>query len=161
PWRHAATPPLNATTPLAAETGNNTSAAASFTGQSNGNIPGANVSKVPTRTLLYPGATTKIYAHFVPWFGFGDHVSVGYVSNDPVQVQKQVDDMVSRGLDGAVIDWYGRGTFNSHFVSYDQSSQQLMHQAAQHAGFNFAVMHDAASLQPLGATTAEAATPPL
>jgi PKD repeat protein len=147
-----ATTPFKATTTLAAESGNNTSAAASFTGQSNGNIAGANVSKVPTRTLLYPGSATKIYAHFVPWFGFGDHISVGYVSNDPAQVQKQVDDMVSRGLDGAVIDWYGRGTFNSHFVSYDQASQQLMRHAEQHAGFNFAVMHDAVSLQPCAAT---------
>jgi PKD repeat protein len=144
--------PFKATTTLAAETGNNTSAAAGFSGQSNGNIAGANVSKVATRTLLYPGSTSKIYAHFVPWFGFGDHVSVGYVSNDPAQVQKQVNDMVSRGLDGAVIDWYGRGTFNSHFVSYDQSSQQLMHQAEQHPGFNFAVMHDAVSLQPCAGT---------
>ncbi|HKF20593.1 MAG TPA: PKD domain-containing protein [Candidatus Angelobacter sp.] len=148
-----ASTPFKATTTLAAETGNNTSAAASFTGQSNSNIAGTNISKVATRTLLYPGSTTKIYVNFLPWFGFGDHVSVGYVSNDPAQVQKQVDDMVSRGLDGAIIDWYGRGTFNSHFVSYDQSSQQLMHQAEQHPGFNFAVMDDAVSLQPCAATS--------
>jgi PKD repeat protein len=147
-----ASTPFKATTTLAGETGNNTSAAASFTGQSNGNIAGANVSKVATRTLLYPGSTSKIYVNFLPWFGFGDHVDVGYVSNDPAQVQKQVDDMVSRGLDGAVIDWYGRGTLNSHFVSYDQASQQLMRQAEQHAGFNFAVMDDAVSLQPCAAT---------
>src|SRR5262249_41387422 len=138
----SAATPFKATTTLAAETGNNTSAAAGFTGQSNGNIAGANISKVPLRTLLYPGSTARIYAHFVPWFGFGDHVGVGYVSSDPLQVQSQVDDMVSRGLDGAIIDWYGRGTFNSHFVSYDQASQQLMRQAEAHPGFNFAVMHD-------------------
>ncbi len=150
-FANAATP-FKATTTLAAETGNNTSAAAGFTGQSNGNIAGANISKVPLRTLLYPGSTARIYAHFVPWFGFGDHVSVGYVSSDALQVQKQVDDMVSRGLDGAIIDWYGRGTFNSHFVSYDQASQQLMRQGEAHPGFNFAVMHDAVSLQPCAAT---------
>src|SRR5262245_55789622 len=100
------------TTTLAAETGNNTSAAPGFAGQSNGNIAGANISKVPVRSLLYPGSTAKIYAQFLPWFGFGDHVDVGYMSTDVAQVQKQVTDMASRGIDGAIIDWYGRGTWN-------------------------------------------------
>jgi PKD repeat protein len=143
---------FKATTTLAAETGNNTSAADSFATQANGNIGAGNVSKVPTRSLLYPGSTAKIYAHFVPWFGFGDHMNVGYISNDTLQVQKQVNDMVSRGLDGAIIDWYGRGTANQHFVSYDQASQTFMHQSELHAGFNFAIMHDAGALKSCAAT---------
>ena len=141
---------LQATTTLAAETGNNTSAADSFTTQSNGNIAGANVSDVPLRALLYPGAATKIYTQFLPWFGFGDHINVGYVSNDPAQVQRQVKDMVGRGIDGAIIDWYGRGTLNSHFVSYDQASQDLMHEAELHSGFTFAIQHDAVALKNCG-----------
>ncbi len=143
---------FKATTTLAAETGNNTSAAYSFTTQTNGNIGAANISKVSTRTLLYPGSTAKIYAHFVPWFGFGDHMTVGYISNDSLQVQKQVDDMVSRGLDGGIIDWYGRGTANKHFVSYDQAAQAFMHQSELHPGFNFAIMHDAGALKSCAAT---------
>jgi hypothetical protein len=138
---------FQATTTLAAETSNNTSAAASFTAQSNGNIAGSNVSKLPTRSLLYSASTSKIYAHFVPWFGFGDHMNVGYSSNDPLQVQKQVADMLSRGLDGAVVDWYGRGESNPHFVDYDQATQDLMHEAEQHPGFNFAIMEDAGALK--------------
>src|SRR5215831_119378 len=120
---------FNPTTKLSTETGNNTSAAAGFTGQSNGNIAGANISKVPVRSLLYPGSTAKIYAQFLPWFGFGDHVNVGYISTDIAEIKSQVTDMASRGIDGAIIDWYGRGTWNSHFVSYDQASQSLMHEA--------------------------------
>src|SRR5207249_3044280 len=95
---------FSATTTLTAETSNNTSAADSFTAQSNGNAGAGNVSKLPLRNLMYAGATTKIYAHFVPWFGFGDHMNVGYTSNDTTQVRKQLADMVSRGLDGAIID---------------------------------------------------------
>jgi len=57
---------FQATTTLAAETSNNTSAADSFTAQTNGNIGATNISKVPTRNLLYPGSTAKIYAHLVP-----------------------------------------------------------------------------------------------
>ena len=68
---------FKATTTLAAETSNNTSAADSFAAQTNGNIGATNISKAPTRNLLYPGSTAKIYAHLVPWFGFGDHANVG------------------------------------------------------------------------------------
>ncbi|HEU4414296.1 MAG TPA: hypothetical protein VFT65_05890, partial [Candidatus Angelobacter sp.] len=138
---------FKATTTLTAETSNNTSAAGSFATQTNGNLGASNISKVPTRSLLYPGSTAKIYAHFLPWFGFGDHMSVGYVSSDILQVQKQVNDMVSRGLDGAVIDWYGRGESNSHFISYDKATQEFMHQSEMNPGFNFAIMHDAGALK--------------
>lgn len=143
---------FKATTTLTAETGSNTSTAATFLAQTNGNLGPANISKVPTRSLLYPGSTAKLYAHLLPWFGFGDHMNVGYVSSDALQIQKQVNDMISRGLDGAVIDWYGRGTFNKHFVSYDQASQGFMHESELHAGFNFAIMHDAGALKTCAAT---------
>ncbi|HZS26698.1 MAG TPA: PKD domain-containing protein [Candidatus Angelobacter sp.] len=143
---------FKASTTLTAETSSNTSTASSFATQTNGNIGQANISKVPTRTLLYPGSTAKIYAHFVPWFGFGDHMNVGYVSSDILQLQKQVNDMVSRGFDGAVIDWYGRGESNAHFVSYDKATQGFMHQSELHAGFNFAIMHDAGAIKTCAAT---------
>ena len=100
------------TTTLSAETANNTSAADTFTAQANGNAGAGNVSKAPLRNLLYPGSTAKIYVHFMPWFGGTDHMNVGYISDDVAQVQKQVNDMASRGVDGAIVDWYGRGTFN-------------------------------------------------
>jgi hypothetical protein len=148
----SAATPFAPTTTLAAETGNNTSAAASFTAQTNGNIAGANISKVPTRTLLYPGSTAKIFSHFVPWFGFGDHMNVGYTSNDVAQVQKQVTDMVSRGFDGVVIDWYGRGETNQNFVSYDQATQEMMRQAEAHSGFTFAIMEDVGALKVCAST---------
>jgi PKD repeat protein len=143
---------FKATTTLAAETSNNTSAANSFATQTNGNIGATNISKAPTRNLLYSGSTAKIYAHFVPWFGFGDHMNVGYVSSDTVQVTKQVNDMVSRGLDGAVIDWYGRGESSAHFLSYDHAAQAFMAQAELHPGFTFAIMHDAGALKTCAAT---------
>ncbi|HEY2117043.1 MAG TPA: hypothetical protein VGJ51_18235, partial [Candidatus Angelobacter sp.] len=140
------------TTTLAAETSNNTSAADSFATQTNGNIGATNISKVPTRNLLYSGSTAKIYAHLVPWFGFGDHMNIGYVSSDTVQVQKQVNDMLSRGLDGAIIDWYGRGESSTHFLSYDKAAQAFMHQSELHPGFSFAIMHDAGALKTCAAT---------
>src|SRR6185312_9648457 len=138
---------FKATTTLAAETSNNTSAANSFTTQTNNNLGATNISKTPIRSLLYPGSTAKIYAHLLPWFGFGDHMNVGYVSSDTLQVQKQVNDMLSRGIDGAIIDWYGRGESSAHFASYDLATQNFMHESELHPGFNFAIMHDAGALK--------------
>ncbi len=96
-----------ATTRLATQTANNTSAANTFVTQTNGNLGASNVSKVDIHSLLYPGATTDIYAELQPWFGDKRHMQVGYVSWDPNQVNNQLNDMVSRGITGVVIDWYG------------------------------------------------------
>ncbi len=143
---------FQATTTLTAETSNNTSAAGSFAAQTNGNIGPSNISKAPIRSLLYSGSTAKIYTHFMPWFGFGDHMNVGYVSTDTLQIQKQVNDMVSRGLDGAIIDWYGRGQSSKHYASYDQATQSFMHEAELHPGFHFAINDDAGSLKTCSTT---------
>lgn len=137
------------TTTLTAETSSNTSTATTFTGEANGNIAGANISKVPTRSLLYKGSTAKLFAHFMPWFGFGSHVDVGYASNDPAQVQRQVNDMVSRGLDGVVVDWYGAA---AHFAPYDQATQLIRQQAELHPGFTFAIMEDGGALKACAGT---------
>jgi hypothetical protein len=127
---------LTPTTTLAAEMGNNTSAADSFAAQTNGNPSGGNVSKLPVRSLLYPGSTTKVFVHFMPWFGKTNHMNVGYNSNDPAQIARQVKDLISRGYDGMVIDWYGPNNFN------DVTTLGVKAEAAKHPGFMFAVTED-------------------
>ena len=139
---------VNPITTLTTETSNNTSAADSFVAQSNGNAGAGNVSKVATRTLLYPGSTAKIYAHFMPWFGSLKHDSVGYISDDSQQIKKQVTDMVSRGLNGVIIDWYGIDPAGSDFLMIDHVTQLMMQEAEVHAGFSFAVMYDQGALAP-------------
>lgn len=121
-------------------TANNTSAANSFLAQSNGNLGANNVSKVNVHTLLYPGATTKIFAHMMLWFGSSKHMNVGYNSNDANQVQRQITDMISRGIDGVIIDWYGPNN------TIDQATQLVMHEAEKHPGFTFAIMVDAGAM---------------
>jgi len=132
---------LAPTTTLTQESANNTSAADSFTKSSNNNAGAGNISKVATRPLLYSGATTRLYAHFMPWFGQSSHINVGYASNDATQVKKQVSDMISRGLDGAIIDWYGP----NHTVE-DQTTQLMKTEAESRSGFEFAVIEDAGAL---------------
>jgi hypothetical protein len=124
------------TTTLSAQTGNNTSASNAFDNQSNGNSGANNISKVDVHSLLYPGARTKIYAHLELWFGRSDHMNVGYSSTDPKQVKRQVNDMISRGIDGIVMVWYGPNN------SIDQAAKLVMNEAELHPGFTFAIMID-------------------
>lgn len=152
----AATPlAIVPTTTLAAETGNNTSASSLFLATANGNLAQANVSKVNTHTLTYPGYAGKIYAHLMSWFCMtpaststgagtqcGSHVQVGYNSNDPAVVHAQAADMISRGFDGVIHDWYGPGNSRD-----DIATRNWIAEAEQHPGFQFALMIDQGALQ--------------
>src|ERR1700683_3558021 len=129
------------TTTLAAQTSNNTSAANSFLSQSNGNRGAGNISKVDVHTLLYSGTATKVYAHLLLWFGQSSHMNVGYSSADPAQVKNQVDGMISRGIDGVIIDWYGPDNF------IDQATQAVMAEAESHPGFTFAIIIEQGALE--------------
>lgn len=131
--------PTNTT--LQAEIGNNTAAADSFAGGTNGNGRPGNVSKAPISELLYSGASSKIYAHYMPWFGSTSHMNVGYRSDDPAQVKKQVEDMISRGIQGAIVDWYGPAS-----TLADASTKLVMKEAEAHTGFTFAIVEDAGAL---------------
>jgi hypothetical protein len=125
---------------LAAQTINNTSASSSFLNQGNGNLGANNVSKLNIHSLLYSGATTKVLAHLMLWFGQASHMNVGYSSTDPTQVKRQIDDMVSRGIDGVIVDWYGPNNYE------DLAAQVVMHEAEKHAGFSFAIMIDVGAI---------------
>ncbi len=152
----AATPlAIVPTTTLAAETGNNTSASSLFLATGNGNLAQANVSKVNTHTLMYPGYSGKIYAHLMSWFCMtpgststgagtlcGSHVQVGYNSNDPAVVHAQAMDMISRGFDGVIHDWYGPGNSRD-----DIATRNWIAEAEQHPGFQVALMIDQGALK--------------
>lgn len=134
--------------PLRSLTQNNSSASNSFRGEPNGNEPPANISKLPLRSLLYPGATTQIFVRWMPWFsegkpGEGKHIEVGYSSADAAQIRRQVDDMMSRGIDGAIVDWYGRSDpFKDH------ATELLLREAESRGGrFKVALSVDKGSIK--------------
>jgi len=128
-------------TTLSAQTSNNTSAADSFLNQSNGNLGATNISKVDVHSLLYPGATTQVFAHLMLWWGESSHIDVGYRSNDPAQVHRQITDMISRGIQGVILDWYGTNN------ETDQAAQLAMKEAEQHPGFSFFIMIDTGAIR--------------
>jgi hypothetical protein len=113
------------------ETSANTSAA----GQN------AHVSRLPIRSLLYPGATTRIYVRVMPWFGDSKHVQVGYRSDDAAQVSSQIQDMMSRGIDAGIVDWYGP----EHGVS--SQATNLLFRESQARGFGFGISVDGGPLK--------------
>src|SRR5512146_1956981 len=127
------------TTTLAREIANNTSASSSFAGLDNDVPRAGNVSKSLTKTLLYSGNTTKIYVHFMGWFGTTSHVNVGYSSTDPAQVHRQVSDMKSRGFAGAILDWYGSGSGSDTVAG-------LLKTEAEAQGWQFAITEDVGSV---------------
>ena len=137
------------TTTLSAETANNTSAPSSFAALSNGDIAPGNVSKLPTANLLYSGATTAVYAQFQPWFGQSSHINVGYSSDDPTQVRNQVTDMLSRGISGVIVDWYGPD------AAVENNTTLLMKTAAENTNgaFVFAVQEDVGALSTCASTS--------
>ncbi len=132
--------PLTPITTLTAQTANNSSASSSFANQVNGNLGANNVSKVNIHSLLYAGNATKVLAQYLLWFGQGGHMNVGYNSNDASQVKRQIADMISRGIDGVIVDWYGPNN------AIDQATRLVMHEAEKHAGFSFAIMIDAGAV---------------
>jgi hypothetical protein len=138
-------------TTVAAETANNTSAANTFVSQKNGNLGASNVSKLDIHTLLYPGAVTDIYAELQPWFGDKRHMQVGYISWDPAQVDRQLNDMISRGISGVVIDWYGPADRT------EATTLAWLTASEQHPGFKVLIMIDkgAVSLSPCSGCTAQ------
>jgi hypothetical protein len=116
--------------------------------QSAGNEAASNISKVDTRSLLYTGATTKIYAHFMGWFGQSNHMDVGYTSSDPNQVKRQVNDAMSRGISGFIEDWYGPNNSMPNATAF-----ALKAEAESRNGFVFAIMEDGGALNSCNATS--------
>lgn len=129
------------TTTHTAETSNNTSAPDGITAATKGYAASGNISKLPIKSLLYAGAAPKIYAALMGWWGKSGHISIGENSQDPAVVKAQVEDMQSRGIDGAIFAWYGKGTFQ------DGVALQLKAQAEAHQNFSFILMIDQGTIQ--------------
>jgi len=145
---------FTATTTLTELGVNNTSASSTFKGTTNGNAGAGSVSRQSLRTLFYPGAKTRLYAHLVGWFGSSGHVDVGYKSDDASQVKRQVDDMMARGVDGAIVDWLGPTS-----TTVDATTKLLLAEAEKRGGkFEVAVLEDPASLKGCPDCTTKLAT---
>jgi hypothetical protein len=78
----------------------------------------------------------KVLADYQPWFGDPDHIDVGYNSQDPNVLRKQIESARSVGIYAFAVDWYGpRRPF------LDRSTALLQRIAAEQH-FHIALMYD-------------------
>jgi hypothetical protein len=87
-------------------------------------------NKSPTQTL----------AVYEPWFGHPQHINVGYSSQDPVVIKKQIQQAKKLGITGFVVDWYGD---REPFLD---KSYALIQTLAVEQNFHVAMMFDEADL---------------
>lgn len=78
----------------------------------------------------------EIMAVYVPWFGDPEHINVGYTTDDPAVLRRQMAKAKDLGVRVFVVDWYGeRRPFLDH-------SYALMQQVASENRFKVALMYD-------------------
>jgi hypothetical protein len=108
------------------------------------------VSKVDIHTLV---GSLPVFVETQSWFctngksplgtdatsdQCGSHIDIGYDSSSADQVKKQVADMRSRGIDGALIDWQGqKATTNNDAIGHFKEEAE-----ASNGKFQFAVIED-------------------
>jgi hypothetical protein len=49
----------------------------------------------------------RILADYQPWFGYPQHLNVGYSTQDPAILRKQVQRAKQMGIYAFAVDWYG------------------------------------------------------
>src|SRR3569833_4448972 len=104
------------------------------------------------------GSSPQVLALYEAWFGHPRHISVGYSSQDPDVIERQIKSAKSMGITGFVVDWYGdrepfinrayaemqKAAGENHFkvaMMYDETDHE--EDATDVAIADFAIFHDA------------------
>jgi Glycosyl hydrolase family 99 len=85
-----------------------------------------------------PAPFPKLLAVYMPWFGDHSHMDVGYSSQDPAVLRKQIQQARHMGISGFVVDWYGESK------PYSDHNFALLQQAASEAHFQVALLYNEA-----------------
>lgn len=96
----------------------------------------SNSRDLSLKNLPEPSGSPRILADYQPWFGDPDHIDVGYSSQDPNVLRKQIENARNMGIYAFVVDWYGgRRPF------LDRSTE-LLQKVANEQHFHIALMYD-------------------
>ena len=96
----------------------------------------ANAAECRAQRYPCPPGNPKVLADYQPWFGDPDHINVGYNSQDPNVLRKQIENARNMGIYAFVVDWYGpRRPF------LDRSTA-LLERIASEQHFHIALMYD-------------------
>jgi hypothetical protein len=99
-----------------------------------------------------PGVFPKLLAVYMPWFGDHTHMDVGYSSQDPAVLRKQIEQARHMGISAFVVDWYGVNNL------YSDHNFALLQQAASESHFQVALLYNEAEDEDAQATDAEIAS---
>lgn len=87
------------------------------------------------------GNSPELLAAYEAWFGGPGHIAVGYSSDDPRTLQKQIDEAKQMGISAFVVDWYGdREPWIDH-------NYALLQKLAAKKHFQIAMMYDEFALR--------------
>jgi hypothetical protein len=93
-----------------------------------------------------PAMPPKLLAVYMPWFGDHTHMDVGYSSQDPAVLRKQIEQARHMGISGFVVDWYGESR------PYSDHNFGLLQEAASENHFKVALLYNEAEDQDAQAT---------
>ena len=85
-----------------------------------------------------PTLFPKLLAVYMPWFGDHTHMDVGYSSQDPAVLRKQIQQATHMGISAFVVDWYGESR------PYSDHNFALLQQAAGENHFKVALLYNEA-----------------
>lgn len=85
------------------------------------------------------GSSPQVIALYEAWFGHPRHISVGYSSQDPKVIDRQIRAAKAMGISAFVVDWYGD---REPFI--DQAYAEMQKRAASNH-FQVAMMYDETS----------------
>ncbi len=88
------------------------------------------------QTVRSAESSPRVIADYQPWFGDKQHINVGYSTQDPSVLRKQIQQAKDLGIYAFAVDWYGeRRPFLDR--SYD-----LLQQVAAQNQFHVGLMYD-------------------
>ncbi|HZP17448.1 MAG TPA: hypothetical protein VFB00_05760 [Terriglobales bacterium] len=86
-----------------------------------------------TRGLQEPA---RILADYQPWFGSPQHINVGYSTQDPAVLRRQIRKAREMGIYAFAVDWYGERN------PFEDRSYALLQQVAREERFHVCLMYD-------------------
>jgi hypothetical protein len=96
----------------------------------------SNVRQTLAQTVRPLGISPTIIADYQPWFGDPQHIDVGYSTQDPEVLRKQIQHAKDLGISAFAADWYGE---RKPFID---RSYALLQQIASQNHFHTALMYD-------------------
>ena len=77
-----------------------------------------------------------ILADYQPWFGTPDHINIGYSTQDPAVLRKQIQRAKEMGIYAFAVDWYGDRR------PFEDRSYALLQQVSSEEHFHVCLMYD-------------------